>query len=93
MYLNKRVYLIAQCIAPLLSLSPASPGVYVGCVDGVEEQLGHPDALHVDEVWLEQSLGRLKAFSSHLDHTTIWQLEMCGRREMKRDGKKKEWHQ
>lgn len=66
----------------------ASPGVYIGCLDGVEEELGHSDTLHVDEVGLEQSLGGLKPLSSHLDHTTIWQLEMCGRNEMKREGKK-----
>lgn len=67
----------------------ASPGVYVGCLDGVEEELSHSDTLHVDEVGLEQSLRGLKPLSSHLDHTTIWQLEMCGRDEMKREGEKR----
>ena len=72
----------------------ASPGVYVGGLDGVEEQLGHSDTLHVDEVGLEQSLGGLKALSAHLDHTTIWQLqgEMCvweeGRDEKRRKKEK-----
>lgn len=56
-----------------------SPGVYVSGLNGVEEEFGHSDALHVDEVGLEQSLGGLKALSSHLDHTAIWQLETCGR--------------
>lgn len=67
------------------------PGVYISRLDGVEEELGHSDALHVDEVGLEQSLRGLKPLSSHLDHTTIWQLEMCGRHEMKRKKKKKVW--
>lgn len=77
--------LTAECIC---ALSLALPGVYVGCLDGVEEQLGHSDTLHVDEVGLEQSLRGLKPLSTHLDHTAIWQLEMCGRKEMKE--KKKE---
>lgn len=61
-----------------------SPGVNVSCLDGVEEEFSHSDPLHVDEVRLEQSLGGLEPLSSHLDHTAIWQLEMCGRDEMKR---------
>lgn len=65
-----------------------SPGVYVSCLDGVEEKFSHSDPLHVDEVRLEQSLGGLEPLSSHLDHTAIWQLEMCGRDEMKREGDK-----
>lgn len=63
-----------------------SPGVDVGRLDGVEEQLGHSHTFHVDEVRLEQSLGGLKALSSHLDHTTIWQLDVGGRQDMKREG-------
>lgn len=63
----------------------SSPGVYIGGLDGVGEELGHSDALHVDEVGLEQSLRGLKPLSSHLDHTTIWQLEKCRRDEMKRE--------
>lgn len=55
------------------------PGVDVGCLNGVEEELGHAHALHVDEVRLKQGLRGLKALSSHLDHTAIWQLHMCGR--------------
>lgn len=66
----------------------ASPGIYVGRLDSVEEELSHSDTLHIDEVGLEQSLGGLKPLPSYLDHTTIWQLEMCGREEMKREGKK-----
>lgn len=67
------------------------PGVYISCLDGVEEELGHSDTLYIDEVRLEQSLRGLKALSSHLDHTTIWQLDMCGRDRMKRKrGRKKE---
>lgn len=74
-----------MCTLPL-----DSPSVYVSCLDGVKEELGHSDTLHVDEVGLEQSLRGLKPLSSHLDHTTIWQLEMCGRHEMKRKrGEKK----
>lgn len=72
-----------------LPVSLASPGIYVGRLDSVEEELGHSDTLHIDEVGLEQGLRGLKPLSSHLDHTTIWQLEMCGRDEMKREGKKK----
>ena len=66
----------------------ASPGVYISCLDGVEEEFSHSDTLHVDEVGLEQSLRGLKPLSSHLDHTAIWQLEMCGRNEMKRQDKR-----
>lgn len=54
------------------------PGIDVGSLDGVEEELGHAHALHVDEVRLEQSLRGLEALSSHLDHTAVWQLHMCG---------------
>ena len=68
-----------------IALLLASPGVYVGCLDGIEEEFSHSDALHVDEVGLEQSLRGLKTLSAHLDHTTVWQLEMCG----KDKGKKK----
>lgn len=67
----------------------ASPGVDIGRLDGVEEELSHSDTLHVDEVGLEQSLRGLESLSSHLDHTTIWQLDMCRRDEMKREGEKK----
>lgn len=70
----------------LMALLLASPGVYVSCLDGVEEEFSHSNPLHVDEVGLEQSLGGLKALSAHLDHTTVWQLEMCGKDERKRDG-------
>lgn len=68
-----------------------SPGVDISGLDGVEEKLSNSDALHVDEVGLEQSLGGLKALSPHLDHTAIWQLEMCGRDEMKREGMRREF--
>lgn len=66
------------------------PGVDVGRLDGVEEELGHTHALHVDEVRLEQGLRGLEAFSSHLDHTAVWQLHTRGRdgvREKKERGK------
>lgn len=61
-----------------------SPGVYVGRLDGVEEELGHSDALHVDEVGLEQSLGGLEPLAPHFDQTAIWQLETRGSDETRR---------
>lgn len=67
-----------------------SPGVYISCLDGVEEELSNSNTLNIDEVGLEQSLRSLKALSSHLDHTTIWQLDMCRRDAIKRHGKRKE---
>lgn len=55
-----------------------SPGVDIGRLDGVEEQLSHPNTLHVDEVGLEQSLRGLEPLPSHLDHAAIWQLGKRG---------------
>lgn len=70
----------------LCTLLLVSPGVNISCLDGVKEELSHSDTFNVDEVGLEQSLWGLKPLSSHLDHTTIWQLEARGR-----DGMKRKW--
>lgn len=51
-----------------------SPGVDVGRLDGVKEELGHTDPLHVDQVGLEQSLWGLKALPTHLNDPAIRQL-------------------
>lgn len=50
------------------------PGVDVCCIDGVEEELCHPDSLHVDEVGLEQSLRGFEPLPSHLDHPAVGEL-------------------
>ena len=42
--------------------------VNVPCLDGAEHELGHALALLVDKMGLEQSLTRLKPFSTHLDN-------------------------
>lgn len=51
-----------------------SPGVDVGRLDGVEEQLGHAHALHVDQVGLEEGLGRLKPLAADLDDPAVREL-------------------
>ena len=43
-------------------------------LDGVEEQLGDAGAFNVDEVGLEERLGRTEALATHADHTAIGQL-------------------
>lgn len=67
-----------------------SPGVDVSRLDGVEEQLGHAHALHVDEVRLEEGLGRLEALAAHLDHTAVWQLQTRGREDRHERKERKE---
>ena len=44
-------------------------------LNGVKQQLGHARSLDVDEMRLEESLGRLEALASHLDHAPVWQLK------------------
>lgn len=54
------------------------PGVDVGRLDGVEEQLGHAHALHVDQVGLEQRLRGLEPLPPHLDHPAVRELRGRG---------------
>ena len=63
-----------MCVCVCVCVCESSPGVDVGRVDGVEEQLGHSDPLHVDQVGLEESLGGLKALPTHLNHPAVRQL-------------------
>ena len=44
-------------------------------LDRVEEQLGGPDAVNIDEVWLEKGFWRLEALPADLDDTAVWQLQ------------------
>ena len=48
-------------------------------VDGVEEQLGDAGALDVDEVRLEQGLGRAEPLAAHANHLAVRQLQRNNR--------------
>ena len=56
-------------------LVQVSADVDVSRLDRVEEQLCGPDAVHVDEVRLEEGLWSLEALPTHLDDTAVWQLQ------------------
>lgn len=43
-------------------------------LDGVEQQLGHSDAVHVDKVGLEEALWGAKPLATDVDDTAIGQL-------------------
>lgn len=50
------------------------PGVYIGSLDGVKEQLRHSCPLDVDEVRLEEDFWCLKALPTELHNPTIGKL-------------------
>ena len=47
------------------------PHVHLGRLDGREDELRDALALHVDEVRLEEGLGRLEALAADLDHPAV----------------------
>ncbi|CAN8009736.1 unnamed protein product [Ixodes pacificus] len=50
--------------------------VHVGALDRLEEQLCHAQALHVDQVRLEQGLGGLEPLPAQLDRAPVRQLRL-----------------
>lgn len=56
------------------------PEVDICSLDGVEQELGNPHPLHVDEMRLEKGLRSPKPFPTHLHLSPIRELQ-------KRDGK------